>query len=70
MGIFTDRFGHASINERPADKVSQPNTNSQAPVCKFCGGELIVVRANFDITTRRSDKSINCRECGRNQAGK
>jgi len=69
MGTFTNMFGAASgVNEKIPDTIS--SSQSQFPVCKFCGGDLIVVRANFDADSRGSDKSINCKECGRNQAGK
>lgn len=66
MGKFTNLFGAAATREPDGEIKSHGQTDF--PVCKFCGGDLIVVRADFDAKSRGSNKSIACKQCGRDQA--
>lgn len=63
MGTFTNVFGHFT-SEAPAGTIKS-HGQSTIPICKHCGGDLMVLRQNFNVQTRSSDKSFACKQCGK-----
>jgi len=65
MGKFTNLFGAVATREPDGDIKSRGQTD--LPVCKFCGGEIISVRSDFDASTRTSIFRVSCKNCGKDQ---